>query len=138
MDGDGSLDPRQLNRVADPVRAGDVDLMLGRRVPSGPKAFAWHARLGNAAVAWEVRRRTRVSLRDLGPMRAARRDSLLALGMQDRRFGWPLEMVLRAAQADWRIDEVGVAYAPRIGRSKVTGTVRGTVRTVRDMATVLR
>jgi glycosyltransferase involved in cell wall biosynthesis len=138
MDGDGSLDPRQLHRVADPVLVGVADLMLGSRVPAEPKAFAWHARLGNAAVAWEVRRRTGVALRDLGPMRAARRDSLMALGMQDRRFGWPLEMVLRAAQAGWRIGEVGVAYAPRIGRSKVTGTVRGTVRTVRDMATVLR
>jgi glycosyltransferase involved in cell wall biosynthesis len=138
MDGDGSLDPRQLDRVADPVVVGDVDLMLGARVAAGAGAFAWHARIGNAVVAWEVRRRTRVSLRDLGPMRAARRDLLLDLGLQDRRFGWPLEMVLRAAQANWRIGEVGVDYAPRIGRSKVTGTLRGTVRTVGDMARVLR
>ena len=73
----------------------------------------------------------------IGPMRAARTEALLALGMRDRRFGWPLEMVLRAAAAGWRIDEVGVTYHPRAGRSKVTGTVRGSFRAVRDMAAVL-
>jgi hypothetical protein len=77
-------------------------------------------------------------LRDLGPMRAARREHLLALGLVDRRFGWPLEMVLRSWQAQWRIREVEVRYAPRIGRSKVTGTIGGTARTVRDMARLLR
>jgi len=69
--------------------------------------------------------------------RAARRDALVALDIQDRRFGWPLEMVLRAAYAGWRIDEVPVPYAPRSGRSKVTGTVSGTMRAVRDMSRVL-
>ena len=77
-------------------------------------------------------------MRDLGPMRAARREPLLGLGIRDRRFGWPLEMVLRAAAAGWTVREVPVDYHPRSGRSKVTGTVRGTVRTVRDMAAVLR
>jgi hypothetical protein len=75
---------------------------------------------------------------DVGPMRAARREALLGLSLADRRFGWPLEMVLRAAAAGWRIGEVPVAYAPRIGRSKVTGTVRGTYRAVCDMARVMR
>jgi len=70
-------------------------------------------------------------------MRAARRDDLLALGIEDRRFGWPLEMVLRAAAAGWRIDELPVPYSPRTGKSKVTGTVSGTMRTVRDMSRVL-
>jgi hypothetical protein len=70
-------------------------------------------------------------------MRAAPRAALLDLGIADRRFGWPLEMVLRAAAAGWRIDEVAVAYRPRVGRSKVTGTVRGTARAVGDMARVL-
>ena len=70
-------------------------------------------------------------------MRAARRDDLTALGIADRRFGWPLEMVLRAAAAGWRIAEIPVAYGPRIGRSKVTGTVRGTARAVRDMRRTL-
>jgi hypothetical protein len=70
-------------------------------------------------------------------MRAARRDALLALGLRDRRCGWPLEMVLRAAAAGWRMEEVPVPYAPRSGKSKVTGTVRGTARAARDMARLL-
>jgi hypothetical protein len=70
-------------------------------------------------------------------MRAARRAPLLALGLADRRSGWPLEMVLRASRAGWRIAEVPIPYAPRLGRSKVTGTVRGTVQAVRDMHRIL-
>ena len=88
-------------------------------------------------LALELRRRTGRPLTDLGPMRAARRDALVALGIEDRRFGWPLEMVLRAAQAGWRIEERPVPYRPRTGKSKVTGTVRGTARAARDMARVL-
>ena len=137
MDCDASFDPRELPRVADPVAAGRADLVLGARAAAVPGAWPAHARVANAALAWELRRRARVPLRDLGPMRAARREALVALDMRDRRFGWPLEMVLRAAAAGWRIDEVVVGYAPRAGRSKVTGTVRGTVRAVRDMAAVL-
>ena len=96
-----------------------------------------HARVANRLLALELRRRTGAPLHDLGPMRAARREPLLALGIRDRRFGWPLEMVLRASAAGWRIDEVGVSALPREGRSKVTGTVRGTARAMRDMARVL-
>ena len=136
MDCDASFDPSQLPRVADPVAAGRCDLVLGARAPA-PGAWPMHARVANAALAWELRRRAGVPLRDLGPMRAARREALVGLGMVDRRFGWPLEMVLRAAAAGWRIDEVSVDYHPRAGRSKVTGTVQGTVRAVRDMAGVL-
>jgi glycosyltransferase involved in cell wall biosynthesis len=137
MDCDGSLDPQLLPLVADPLVAGEVDLMLGERRPE-PGAWPLHARLGNRVIARGVRRRTGIRLRDLGPMRAARREALLDLGIQDRRFGWPLEMVVRAADAGWRITEVPVDYQARTGRSKVTGTVRGTARAVRDMARVLR
>jgi glycosyltransferase involved in cell wall biosynthesis len=137
MDADGSLDPGELPLVARPVESGRADLVLGARRPS-TGAWPAHARLANRALALELRRRTRLRLSDLGPMRAARRDALLALDLRDRRFGWPLEMVLRAAAAGWRVDEVGVGYRPRTGRSKVTGTVRGSVRAVRDMAAVLR
>jgi glycosyltransferase involved in cell wall biosynthesis len=133
MDCDASFDPRELPRVADPVAAGSADLVLGARRGAGPL----HARLANRALALELRRRTGARLTDLGPMRAARRDGLLGLGIQDRRFGWPLEMVLRAGAAGWRIKEVPVSHHPRAGRSKVTGTVRGTVRAVRDMASAL-
>ncbi len=76
-------------------------------------------------------------LHDLGPMRAARREALIELGITDRRFGYPLEMVVRAAEAGWHIAELNVPYLPRTGRSKVTGTVGGTLRTVRDMRKVL-
>jgi glycosyltransferase involved in cell wall biosynthesis len=137
MDCDGSLDPAELPEVADPVLAGGRDLMLGARRPE-PGAWPLHARLANRALALELRRRTRLALTDLGPMRAARRVGLLELDLRDRRFGWPLEMVLRAERAGWRIDEVAVAYRARSGRSKVTGTVRGTARAVRDMAAALR
>ncbi|MGH9041803.1 MAG: glycosyltransferase family 2 protein, partial [Acidimicrobiia bacterium] len=136
MDCDGSLDPADLPAVADAVIAGRADLVLGARLPERG-AWPLHARLGNRLVAFEMRRRAGVDLRDLGPMRAARREDLLALGLADRRFGWPLEMVLRAAAAGWRISEVPVPYAARSGRSKVTGTVRGTLRTVADMARIL-
>jgi glycosyltransferase involved in cell wall biosynthesis len=138
MDGDGSLDPGDLPAVAGPVLDGAADLVLGARRLTDRRAWPPHARLANAVLARELRRRTGFPLRDLGPMRAARRDALIGLGIEDRRFGWPLEMVLRAATEGWRITEVPVPYAPRIGRSKVTGTVRGTARTVRDMAAVLR
>jgi glycosyltransferase involved in cell wall biosynthesis len=137
MDCDASFDPRELPRVADPVAAGTADLVLGARRPAARGAWPLHARLANRALAFELRRRTGVALTDLGPMRAARRTDLLGLGIEDRRFGWPLEMVLRAARAGWRIEEVPVTYLPRQGRSKVTGTLRGTVRAIRDMAGVL-
>src|SRR5919108_4017485 len=131
MDCDGSLDPRDLPHVSDPVAADRSDLVLGARVPAA-RAWPAHARAANAAVAWELRRRTGVPLRDLGPMRAARRGALIELGIEDRRSGWPLEMVLRAVAAGWRVDEVAVTYRRRLGRSKVTGSVRGTIRAVRD------
>jgi len=139
LDADGSLDPAQLPRVVDPVRSGAADLMLGRRRPTGRGAWPWHARAGNAVLAWRLRRAAQVAVNDLGPMRAFRRSALLALDLRDRRFGYPLEMVVAAARAGWRIDEVDVDYAPRAAgtRSKVTGTVRGTARAVRDMARVL-
>lgn len=137
MDCDGSFVGSDLDRVAAPVVAGDADLVLGaRRAASG--AWPWHLRWANRALARSVHRRTGVALDDLGPMRVARRDALLDLGLRDRRFGWPLEMVLRAAEAGWRIEEVPVAYHPRIGRSKVTGTVGGVIRTVHDMRVASR
>src|SRR4051812_47773981 len=134
MDCDASFDPGDLPLVTEPVAAGRFDLVLGARSGGLPL----HARAANRLLAIELGRRTGARLTDLGPMRAARREPLLALGVRDRRFGWPLEMVLRAGQAGWAIHEVPVGHHPRAGRSKVTGTVRGTARAVRDMAAVLR
>ncbi len=136
MDCDGSLDPRELPTVAAPVQNGALDLCLGARTPVGRGAWPWHARLANRALALELRRRTRAPLRDLGPMRCARRERLVELGLEDRAFGWPLEMVLRAAASGWQIGEVEVQYRPR--SSKVSGSVKGSVRAARDMGALLR
>jgi len=137
MDCDGSLDPAELPGVTDPIENDDADLMIGiRRAQDG--AWPTHARIANLALARIVGRRTGLTMVDLGPMRAARRRELLALDLQDRRFGWPLEMVLKAHAAGWRIASTDITYARREGQSKVTGTVRGTLRTISDMSRVLR
>jgi glycosyltransferase involved in cell wall biosynthesis len=137
MDADASLDPRQLVRVTAPVIAGHADLVVGRRRPVSRDAWPWHLRLANAELSRRIRRRTGVALHDLGPMRAARRTALLGLGLTDRRSGYPLETVVRAADAGWRIVEVDVDYLLRSGRSKVTGTPLGAARAVHDMSKVL-
>lgn len=139
LDADATLDPRQLPRVAGPVLDGAADLVLGRRRPVERSAWPAHARLANTAVTGLLRLRCGTRLRDLGPMRAARRAALLDLALVDRGFGYPLEMVARAARAGWTIGEVDVDYLPRANgtTSKVTGTVRGTLRAVRDMSAVL-
>ncbi|MFG1622102.1 glycosyltransferase family 2 protein [Kribbella sp. NPDC049227] len=137
MDSDASLDPRQLGRVTAPVLAGTVDLMVGRRRALSRRSWPWHLRLANAELSRRIRRRTGVALHDLGPMRAARRSALLALDLRDRRSGYPLETVVRAAEGGWRIAEVDVDYRPRSGRSKVTGTPLGAARALLDMSKVL-
>ncbi len=137
-DADASMDPLDLPRIVDPVLAGAADLVLGRRRPTTRASWPAHSKLANLALAGMVRRATGLRLHDLGPMRAGRREALVALGMRDRRSGYPLEMVLRGHAADWRILEVDAPYAPRVGRSKVTGTLRGTITAVRDMARLLR
>lgn len=138
LDADGSIDAAQLTALIDPVRDGVCDLALGRRVPTERAAMPWHARVGNAVLAWLLRRRG-APVRDLGPVRVVRRDALIALNVRDRAFGYPLELLLRAGRAGWRIREVPVSYRPRTGgRSKVSGSVTGTARAVRDMIGVLR
>jgi glycosyltransferase involved in cell wall biosynthesis len=135
MDCDGSLDPADLPAIV--ALLDRADLAIGaRRAARG--AWPLHARLANRALAFELRRRTAVALEDIGPMRAARREPLLALGLEDRRSGWPLEMVVKAAAAGWTITGTPVPYAERQGRSKVTGTVRGTIQATRDMSAILR
>ena len=136
-DCDASLDPRAALPMLDAVRAG-ADLAVARRVPTTRGAWPVHARIANRELARRVRRATGVAIRDVGPLRVARREPMLALGVADRRSGYPVEVVVRAARAGWTIVQLDVAYAPRAGRSKVTGTVRGTVQAVRDMSAVLR
>ncbi|MFX4294849.1 glycosyltransferase family 2 protein [Streptomyces bohaiensis] len=136
-DCDASLDPARLVPFVAEVSRGAADLVLGRRRPRTHRAWPVHARVGNAALARMVRRRTGVALHDIGPLRAARREALLGLELADRRSGYPLQMVVRAAEAGWRITEHPVPYLPRTGTSKVTGTWRGTWQAVRDMRAVL-
>src|SRR5213079_1338602 len=94
------------------IATGETDLLLGRRRPQARRAWPLHARAGNLALSRLLRRRTGLRLHDLGPMRAARREALLALNLTDRRFGYPLEMMVRAAEAGRRIGEIDVDYAP--------------------------
>ncbi|MET8680995.1 glycosyltransferase family 2 protein [Streptomyces sp. NPDC004647] len=136
-DCDASLDPALLVPFVAHVAAGEADLVLGRRRPQARGAWPVHARAGNLALARMLRRRTGLRLHDLGPIRAARREALLGLGLTDRRSGYPLQMVVRAAEAGWRVREVDVPYLPRAGKSKVTGTWRGTWQAVHDMREVL-
>lgn len=139
LDADGSLDPGVLPPMVADVRSGAVDLAVGRRVPVSRNAWPWHARAGNAVIA-KLLRRKGLPVHDIGPARAFRRADLLALDVRDRGFGYPLELLLRAADAGWRVTETDVPYRPRVAgtKSKVSGSVRGTARAVRDMAAVWR
>ena len=136
-DCDASLDPAELPDLVATVSAGIADLVLGRRRPTRRGAWPVHARAANAELARRLRARTGADLHDLGPMRTARRDRLLDLGLGDRRSGYPLEMVLSGAAAGMRITERDVSYRPRAGRSKVTGTLHGTRQAIHDMRAIL-
>jgi glycosyltransferase involved in cell wall biosynthesis len=139
MDGDGSFAAADLVQLLDEVRTGRSDLATGRRRPVRRGVWPWHARAGNLAVLWWLRRRTGLPVHDIAPMRVCRREALLALDVRDRRFGYPVELLQKAQHAGWRITETDVAYHPRAEgtRSKVSGSVRGTVRAVQDFARVL-
>lgn len=155
LDADGSIDPEQLPAMvalleATPAYAesthgpdsspegGGLDLIVGRRRVTARGAWAWHARAGNAVLAARLRSRTGIPVHDLGSVRVARRLALLELGVEDRRFGYPIELLVRAARAGWQVHEVDVDYAPRTaGRSKVTGSIAGTARALRDFAAAM-
>lgn len=139
MDGDGSTDPADLRPLLDDLRTGTADLVVGRRVPVGRGVWPWHARAGNALVVGWLRRRHGFPIHDIAPVRVCRREALLALGVADRRFGYPVELMHRATVAGWRITERDVPYHRRAAgtRSKVSGSVRGTLRTARDFWRVL-
>ncbi|MGH4027167.1 MAG: glycosyltransferase [Pseudonocardiaceae bacterium] len=137
LDADGSLDPGALPAMVALLTAGEADLVVGRRVPTTTGAWPWHARWGNAALAAVLRRRG-LPVHDISPIRVAYRVRLQELGVTHPASGYPLEQLIRAAAAGWRVHEVDVAYHPRAGgRSKVSGSVAGTLRAARDMAGVL-
>lgn len=138
MDGDGSFNGSELTKLVALVASGQADLAMGRRVPQSRGAWPLHARAANIFLARTLHRLTGYELQDLGPMRVARRSALLELDLKDRRSGYPLEMLLVASQTNWRVIELPVSYLPRVGKSKVTGTIRGTLTAIKDMRRQLR
>ncbi|MBM7774286.1 glycosyltransferase involved in cell wall biosynthesis [Actinokineospora baliensis] len=136
LDADGSVHPTELLTLVRLVREG-ADLAVGRRVNSHRSVQPWHAKAGNAVLSAMLRRRG-VPVHDIASVRVGHREKLLALGVADRAFGYPVELLVRAARSGWRIEEVDVPYLPRAGgKSKVSGSVLGTVRAVRDLGTAV-
>jgi glycosyltransferase involved in cell wall biosynthesis len=130
LDADGADDPVQIPDLLAPILAGEADLVLGSRLAGdmAPDAMPWHQQLGNRLAARLIRWLYSLPLTDLSPFRAIRRESLLELGMEEMTYGWPTEMIVKAARKRLRIVEVPVGYRPRAGgHSKISGTVRGTV-----------
>lgn len=136
IDADGSLDPGDLPRLV--AALDDADLVIGRRRPVAGLHWPWVARLGTVVMSWRLRARHGLPVHDIAPMRVARRQALLELGVADRRSGYPLELLVRAAAAGWRVVELDVAYGPRTGgRSKVSGSLRGSVIAILDFWKVI-
>ena len=137
LDADGSLDPSELPALVGELDRG-ADLVIGRRRPMRGMRWPWHARLGTAAVCWRLRTHYGLPVHDIAPMRVARRDAVLALGVIDRRSGYPLELLVRAAAAGLRVVERDVAYGPRTGgTSKVSGSLRGSIVAALDFWRVI-
>jgi dTDP-L-rhamnose 4-epimerase len=134
-DCDASIDPADAVRLAALLEG--ADLVVARRRPVEPAAWPWPSRLANRELARRVRRATGYRLADVGPLRVARREALLGLEIADRRSGYPVETLLRAAAAGWQVAQCDVPYRPRLGHSKVTGTWRGTLTAYRDMSRLL-
>jgi hypothetical protein len=114
-------------------------MAVGRRRPVRPGVWPWHARIGTTVLASWLRRSSGFGIHDLAPMRVCRREELLALDIQDRRFGYPLELMVKAARAGWTVTEIDIAYRSRAAgtKSKVSGSLRGTARAARDFAAVI-
>ena len=128
LDGDYSDRPAEMSRLLEPIRQGKADIVLGSRL-QGRRAGAmpWHQVLGNRLAAALIRALYGVALTDLGPFRAARRDVLRAVALREPTYGWAVELPTRGARQGYRVAEVPVSYHPRIGVSKISGTVKGTV-----------
>jgi glycosyltransferase involved in cell wall biosynthesis len=130
MDADGADDPAQIPVLLAPLLEGRADLVLGSRLAGdiAPGAMPWHQQVGNRLSAWLFRALYGLPISDLSPFRAVRREKLLGLGMVEMTYGWPTEMIAKAARQGWRIVELPVRYRPRLGgRSKISGTIRGTI-----------
>jgi hypothetical protein len=139
VDGDDSMDLGELSMLLDAVRDTGVTMAVGRRRPVRRGVWPWHARVGTAVLATWLRRSTDFEVHDLSPMRICRRDDLLALDVRDRRSGYPLELMVKAARAGWTVCELDITYRPRAAgtTSKVSGSWRGTRQAARDFIDVL-
>jgi glycosyltransferase involved in cell wall biosynthesis len=129
MDADGADDPRFLPELIQPILGGQADLVLGSRLRGNLPidAMPWHQWFGNWLCAYFIRLLYHRPLTDLSPYRAVQRNRLVELELQDMTYGYPTEMIVKAARNDWRIVEVPVTYRPRLGgKSKISGTLRGT------------
>ena len=129
LDGDYSDRPSELPILLAPILEGRADITLGSRLgsKSNPGALPWHQAFGNRLSAGLIRLLYGVKISDLGPFRAARAEVLRALALEEETYGWAVEMILKGAIAGYRIVEVPVSYFPRIGQSKISGTVKGTI-----------
>jgi glycosyltransferase involved in cell wall biosynthesis len=129
LDGDHSDDPRQLPRVADPIIRQSADLVVGSRLKGNMEkgSMPWHGRLGNRLIVLLLRLLYGINITDLGSFRAIKKETLLDIHMEQMTYGWPVEMVVKAAKKGWRIVSVPVPYRRRLGKSKVSGTVRGSI-----------
>ena len=129
LDGDYSDRPAELPLLLAPIIDGRADITLGSRLgkQSTPGAMPWHAAFGNHLAAFLIRLLYGLKISDLGPFRAGRADTLRRLELQESTYGWAVEIILKGALAGFRIVEVPVSYYPRIGKSKISGTLRGTV-----------
>ena len=140
VDGDDSMDLGELPKLLRAVLDDGVTMAVGRRRPVRRGVWPWHARVGTTLLATWLRRSSGFGVHDLAPMRVCKRDDLIALDIRDRRFGYPLELMVKAARAGWTVSEIDIAYRPRAAgtRSKVSGSLRGTTQAARDFLAVLR
>lgn len=130
LDADGADDASAIEQLITPLLQNAADLVLGSRLMGGLArgSMPWHQQLGNRLAAWLFRRLYQLQISDLSPLRAVDRRKLLALGMREMTYGWPTEMIARAAVAGWRIIEIPVTYRRRLGgKSKISGTLRGSL-----------
>jgi glycosyltransferase involved in cell wall biosynthesis len=137
IDADGSMDAGDLPRLVAELERG-ADMVTGRRRPVPGLHWPWVARVGTVVMSWRLRTRHGLPVHDIAPMRVARREALLDLGVADRRSGYPLELLVRAAAAGWRVVELDIGYGPRTGgKSKVSGSLRGSVTAILDFWKVI-